>query len=242
MRAANGAACRRTAGRVASVRIELRQLRADCIMALMFSAAAVRPFNRYMPQRGRRAVFVVLLAASAAAPAAAQTGAAGSQQEPSLRFQLPTLIVTAQKQPEDKQTIPVSVTAVSRRTLESAGIQIVSDAAIYAPNTFFTEFTARKLSNARFRGIGASPNNPSITTYVDGVPQLSANSSSVELLDVDQVEFVRGPQSALFGRNTLGGLVNVTSVRPSAARWTGQVSVPFGNFESRAVRGSASGP
>ena len=85
----------------------------------------------------------------------------------------------------------------------------MSEAAIYAPNTVFTEWTARKLSNARFRGISSSPNNPGITTYIDGVPQLNANSSSLELLDVDQIEFVRGPQSALFGRNTLGGLVNV---------------------------------
>lgn len=94
-------------------------------------------------------------------------------------------------------------------------LQPVSDAADYAPNTFFHEFTARKLSNPRFRGVGSSPNNPGVTTYIDGVPQLNANSSSIELMDVDQIEFVRGPQSALFGRNVLGGLVNVTSARRS---------------------------
>ena len=94
-------------------------------------------------------------------------------------------------------------------TIERAGIRIVSEAAIFAPNVSFTEFTARKLSNPRFRGIGSSPANPAITTFIDGVPQLNSNSSSVELLDVEQIEFVRGPQSALFGRNTLGGLINV---------------------------------
>ena len=122
---------------------------------------------------------------------------------------MPTVTVTAQKEPEDRQKVPVSVTAVTRETIDAAGIRLVSEAAILAPNTVFTECTARKLSNARFRGIGSSPNNPGITTYIDGVPQLNANSSSIELLDVDQIEFVRGPQSALFGRNTLGGLVNV---------------------------------
>ena len=100
----------------------------------------------------------------------------------------------------------------------------------------------RKLSNARFRGISSSPNNPGITTYIDGVPQLNANSSSIELLDVNQIEFVRGPQSALFGRNTLGGLVNITSARPSVSTWTGALSVPFGNYGSWAVRGGVSGP
>ena len=74
------------------------------------------------------------------------------------------------------------------------------------------------------------------------MPQLNTNSSSIELLDVDQIEFVRGPQSALFGRNTLGGLVNVTSARPSLTAWTGSVVVPFGDFGAKDVRGSVSGP
>ena len=155
---------------------------------------------------------------------------------------MPTVTVPAQKEPEDKQKVPVSVTAVSKDTIDGAGIHVVSEAAIYAPNTFFTEWSARKLSNARFRGISSSPNNPGITTYIDGVPQFSANSSSMELLDISQVEFVRGPQSALFGRNTLGGLVNITSALPSVSTWTGALSVPFGNHGARAVRGGASGP
>ena len=135
-----------------------------------------------------------------------------------LVFHMPTVTVTAQKEPQDRQKVPVSVTAVTKETLDAAGVRLVSDAAIYAPNTTFTEWTARKLSNARFRGIGSSPNNPAITTYIDGVPQLNANSSSIELLDVEQIEFVRGPQSALFGRNTLGGLVTVNSRAPPTSR------------------------
>ena len=90
-----------------------------------------------------------------------------------------------------------------------------SDAALLAPNVHFTEFSARKLSFVRLRGIGSSPANPGVTTYIDGVPQLNDNTSSIDLLDVERIEFVRGPQSALFGRNTLGGLVNVVTERPS---------------------------
>src|SRR6185295_14093320 len=112
----------------------------------------------------------------------------------------------------------------------------------FAPNTHYTEFSARKLSDARFRGIGSSPNNPAITTFIDGVPQINSNSSSLDLLDVQQVEFVRGAQSGLFGRNTLGGLVNITSRRPSLSRWTGAAILPFGNFGAWEGRGSVSGP
>ncbi len=175
--------------------------------------------------------------------AAGQTTPAQQPPDDSLvRVTLPSVTVTAQKEPEDARKLPVSVTAVSADTIDRAGIRIVSEAGIFAPNVSFTEFTARKLSNPRFRGIGSSPGNPGVTTFVDGVPQLNSNSSSFELLDVDQIEFVRGPQSALFGRNTLGGLINVASRRPGLAKWTGQMSVPFGNFSSWDIRGNASGP
>jgi iron complex outermembrane receptor protein len=159
-----------------------------------------------------------------------------------VRLRVPPITVTAEKEPEDVQKAPVSVTAVTRETLEASGARTVSDAADYAPNTYFHEFGARKLSNPRFRGVGAGPLNPGVTTYVDGVPQLTANTSSFELADVDQIEFVRGPQSALYGRNSLGGVVNIVSTRPSFSGWTGTALAPFGSFGTADVRASVSGP
>jgi iron complex outermembrane receptor protein len=156
--------------------------------------------------------------------------------------QLPTVTVTAQKEPADPRTLPVSVTAVSQETLSGGGVRTVREASIYAPNTYFSDFTARKLSNPRFRGIGSSPANPAITTNFDGVPQLNSNTSSIDLLDVDQIEFIRGPQSALFGRNTLAGVINVVSARPSLSNWSYGASVPLANFDGRELRAAASGP
>ncbi len=181
----------------------------------------------------------MVLASLSLAPAlaSAQTPAPATP-----RLTLPTVTVTAQKEPADRQTVPVSVTAVSAATLWDARIGIVSDAAVYAPNTWFNEFSARKLSNAFMRGVGSSPGNPGVTTYVDGVPQLHANASNIELTGVEQLEFVRGPQSALFGRNALGGVVNILSERPSLSQWTGSVLLPFGNVGSREFRADASGP
>src|SRR5688572_27113425 len=155
---------------------------------------------------------------------------------------LPTVVVTAEKEPADVTDVPASVTAVTAQTISDSGLRAITDAVIFAPNSVFTEFTARKVSNARFRGIGSSPGNPAITTYIDGVPQLNSNSSNIELLDVSQIEFVRGPQSPLFGRNTLGGIVNVTTARPSMSAWTGSAIVPFGNSGLWEARGNVSGP
>jgi iron complex outermembrane receptor protein len=154
----------------------------------------------------------------------------------------PTVTVTAQKEPANPQELPVSVTVVPLEALWNGGLSTIGELSVHAPNTFFSDFTARKLSNPRFRGLGSSPANPAVTTYIDGVPQLNTNSSSIELLDVTQVEFVRGPMSTLFGRNTLGGLVNVASTRPSLSKWTGGAIVPFGNFSAFDVRANASGP
>lgn len=179
-----------------------------------------------------RLVVLITLAAPAASFAQAQAP----------NVTLPTVIVTAQKEAEDVKAVPASITAVTSDTIVNAGLRVITDGALYAPNTVFTEFTARKVSNARFRGIGSSPGNPAVTTYLDGVPQLNSNSSNIELLDVDQIEFVRGPQSPLFGRNTLGGIVNVTSTRPSTTAWTGSVVAPFGDFGAKEVRGNVSGP
>jgi len=160
--------------------------------------------------------------------------------DPVPTFQLPPVIVTAQKEPAGAQDLPVSLTTFTEQTVRNSAARIVSD--LIAPNVSFTEFTARKLSNPRFRGIGASPANPAVATYFDGVPQFNTNSSSIDLIDVGQVEFVRGPQSALFGRNSIGGLINVTSARPSLSGWTGSLSVPLANFSSREVRGNVAGP
>ena len=182
---------------------------------------------------------------SASAPtanASSQEDAQESDEEAALRFRTPTIMVTAQRAEEDRQEVPVSVTAVSGEEIERSGFRIVSDAALHAPNVFFTEFTARRLSTARVRGVGSSPNNPGVTTYIDGVPHLNESSANLALLDIDQIEFVRGPQGALFGRNTLGGLVNVTTARPSLDGWTGTLSAPVGNFGAWEVRGGASGP
>jgi iron complex outermembrane receptor protein len=196
--------------------------------------------------RARRQFAATVLAgflSTALSPFVHAQNSAGGQPSGPVTVQHPPVLVTAQKEPADPQGLPVGVTTVTGQTIDDAGVEIVSDAGVYAPNVHFTEFTARKLSNPRFRGIGASPSNPAITTYLDGVPQLNSNTSSIDLLQIDQLEFVRGPESPLFGRNTLGGVINVNSRRPSlGGDWTGSALVPFSNSDGIGVRAAASGP
>ncbi|MGD0536570.1 MAG: TonB-dependent receptor [Verrucomicrobiota bacterium] len=189
---------------------------------------------------------ITALAGMLAAPTVlgdeATGGAAGDAGRTNVAEPFPKTIVYVEKQPAAAQSLPVSLTPVTGATLEDAGITTVKDAAVYAPDAFINEFTARKLSNPYFRGLGSSPNNPGVTTYLDGVPQLNANSSSLEFVDVDQIEFVRGPQGALYGRNTVGGLINITSRQPSLTTWSGGVDGDYGNYNLRDVRVTLSGP
>ncbi len=173
----------------------------------------------------------------------ALVGLAQAQQPPhELPTRLPAITVIAEKVPAPAQSIPVSVTAVTGATIDDADVHSMKDAAVYAPNVFPNEFSVRHLSNPYFRGVGSSPNNPGVTTYLDGVPQLNANSSNIELLDLDQIEFVRGPQGALYGRNTVGGLINVTSRRPALDAWRAAVDTEYGNYNFRDERFALSGP
>ena len=189
----------------------------------------------------------MLVSSSAAAQtsgAAGSSGSSGAAQAAQTPVRVPgsSVTVTAQKEPADPAALPVSISTVTEDLIKASGITFVSDAGIFSPNTYFTEFSARKLSNPRIRGIGASPANPGVVTYVDGVPQLNSNTSSFDFVDIGQVEFVRGAQGALFGRNALGGVINITSGRPSMTKWGGNLFVPFGSDGQFDVRANVSGP
>ena len=146
-----------------------------------------------------------------------------------------TVVVTANRVPQALGQVESSVTAVDSTAIQQGDIQSSAQAAQRAPNVDFVDFTARSVSNPQFRGVGGSTTNPGVTTYLDGVPQLSADTSSQELLDVNRIEFVRGAQGTLYGRNTLGGVVNVSSVRPDG-QWHAQGEIGYGDFDQLDLR------
>ncbi len=184
------------------------------------------------------AVLFICLAIAPRPASAAEVAGNGATNAPT---QLPVVTVTAQKEPEPAQSLPLSVTAVTQPSLQEGNIHTVKEASIYSPNSFINEFTAPAVSNPFFRGIGGGPLNPGVTTFSDGVPQLNSYSSSIQFVDIDQVEFVRGPQGALFGRNTAGGLINISSTRPANV-WSSYAEGSYGNYNLGDVRGTVSGP
>lgn len=126
-----------------------------------------------------------------------------------------TVNVTARRWVEPQQEVPGSVSVISARTIDSAGIQSVRDASHLVPNLTQPDFSVRWLSFPYVRGVGSGRNNPSVTTIIDGVPQLSYVTANQELLNVDHIEYLRGPQGSLYGRNALGGVINVIPKQPT---------------------------
>ena len=127
-------------------------------------------------------------------------------------------IVTAAKTGErDVQTIPMAVTAVSNADLSRLGTRTVSEGAALAPSVTFSQNAQSR--PAHLRGIGTNVVNagsdPSSAMYLDGVYLARPAMQFVQFLDLDRIEVLRGPQGTLYGRNAVGGAINMISKPPT---------------------------
>ena len=129
------------------------------------------------------------------------------------------IIVTATKIERSMQDIPVAVTAITGDNIQDAGIKDMFDLQTNAPGLIMGQSQTTTTSNFSIRGIGTSSNNfgleSSVGLYVDGVYRSRQNSMINELVDIEAVEILRGPQGTLFGKNTPQGAVNMRTVAPS---------------------------
>ena len=159
------------------------------------------------------------------------------------------IIVTAQKREESLQDTPVAVTAFTETAIEARGLDDISKIANFTPNLVFdTTSPISGLSSgaiAFVRGIGNSDfsltTDPGVGIYVDGVYMSRSAGGVLDVLDIERIEVLRGPQGTLFGRNTIGGAINITARKPGN-ELGGQVAVTAGNFERRDVRASVDVP
>lgn len=158
---------------------------------------------------------------------------------------LEEVIVTAQKKEESLQDTPIAITAFTANEIQSKGIDDISQIAAATPNLQFdTTGTVSGSSSAAIvylRGVGSPSfqitDDPGVGTYVDGVYVSSSIGGVLDVIDVERIEILRGPQGTLFGRNTIGGAISVTTARPTDEEG-GSLSVTVGNFNRLNFRGS----
>lgn len=127
--------------------------------------------------------------------------------------------VVAIKQEERLRGEAVSSTAIGRVELEQLDAVSMKGISDVVPNFFIPDYGSRITSSIYVRGIGARMDQPAVGLNVDNVPYLNKNGYDFDLADISSVEMLRGPQSTLFGRNTMGGLINITTLSP--LRWQG---------------------
>lgn len=122
--------------------------------------------------------------------------------------------VTAIKLAEDLETEPLSSTTLNENTIQRLNITDVKQVSELVPNVFIPAYGSRMTSSIYVRGLGARIDQPVMGLNVDNIPVLNKNDYDFDFFDIDRVEVLRGPQSALYGRNTMGGLINVYTLSP----------------------------
>ena len=159
------------------------------------------------------------------------------------------VIVTAQRKSENLQRTPVAVSALSAETLKAKSVTQFSDLAKSVPglsiSTASTTAPGSALPVVYIRGIGQQDpsifQDPGVGIYVDGVYVARSAGATIDLPDIGQVEVLRGPQGTLFGKNAVGGAINVTTQTPSPIP-TGSLDATVGSYGLVDLRGVFSGP
>ena len=158
--------------------------------------------------------------ASPAPPGGAEQGAPDVIEE---------MVVTARLRSESLAEVPVTVNAFSQQDIEDAGIRRPGDYLSLVPNVTLVEVQNAGTKFLTIRGITQVRNNePPVAVAVDGMLQTSPNQFNQALLDLKQIEVLKGPQGALYGRNAVGGAINITTRGPSD-EFAGRIRVGVGN-------------
>ena len=152
-------------------------------------------------------ILLLLIGVMALAAAAAPTGSGDT-------LSLGEVTVTAIKQSADLRTEATALTVIGRAEVERNQVLSVKTAADLVPNLFIPDYGSRMTSTVYVRGIGTRIDQPAMCLTIDNVPVMTKENYDFDLMDVARMEMMRGPQNTLYGRNTLGGVMNVYSLSP----------------------------
>jgi iron complex outermembrane recepter protein len=181
----------------------------------------------------------VLAIASLSTPALAQD-AAPQAAEADADVQVQDIVVSARRRDETLQQTPIAITAISPAQLESKAAINIGDLQGAAPNVLITnQNSGAAAANVSIRGLTFADVEksfePTVGVVVDGVFIGTNTGQFFDFFDINQIEVLRGPQGTLFGRNTIGGVINIRRTRPTG-EWGGKFEISYGNYDSWAGR------
>ncbi len=141
---------------------------------------------------------------------------------------LDDVVVSAEKKEENVQNIPVSVSALTSRNIDDYRLWNSKDLTGIVPNLYAgNPGDGRNVTS--IRGITSSSYDPAVTTYIDGVNQFTLDTYIPQLFDVERIEVLRGPQGTLYGRNAMGGVINIITKQPTN-KTDGFAEIDEGNY------------
>ncbi|CAN7215543.1 TonB-dependent receptor [Phenylobacterium sp. LjRoot225] len=147
------------------------------------------------------------------------------------------IVVTARRREERLQDVPLSVTALSGSMLEQRGVVSAIDLNTVSPNLRVSQGAQKSLLQMTMRGqsLGNLDANldPSVGYYVDGIYVAKLSGANAAMVDIERVEVLKGPQGTLFGRNTPGGALVVTSADPHLSDFSGRAQAVYGSDDFR---------
>ena len=153
---------------------------------------------------------------------------------------LDELMVTAEKKEELLQKIPASITALNAKQINAFGLWNTKEITGIIPNLYSADpGDGRDISSVR--GIATSSYDPTVATYIDGVNQFSLDTYIPNLFDVERIEVLRGPQGTLYGRNAMGGVINIITKQPSNTT-TGFADITLGNYNKKRITAGFKSP
>jgi outer membrane receptor protein involved in Fe transport len=185
----------------------------------------------------------LVCSASALAVVAATPSLAQTEQETEVGIE--EIVVTAQRQAESLQDVPIAVSAFSAEALEKQQIENASDLQLTLPNVTFSKgnFTG---SSFTIRGIGdlcvGVSCDSATAIHVNGSPLLATRLFETEYFDLERIEVLRGPQGTLFGRNATSGVVNFVTAKPDLTGFAASGEAEYGNFDAIKVKGMVNLP
>ena len=152
------------------------------------------------------------------------------------------VVVTARKRTENLQEVPIAISAIGETTIERAGIERAADYISLIPNVTIVDAANVGDTQVSIRGVVSTRDAESTFAYiVDGVLSTNPNSFNEELFDVQQIEVLKGPQGALYGRNAVAGAILVTTKEPTN-EFEAKVGGGIANNNAYKVNAMVSGP
>lgn len=139
------------------------------------------------------------------------------------------IVTSSTKETNDLRLLPGSVSILSPQAIAGRQIDALKDISSFVPNLYMPDYGSKMTSAIYIRGIGARSSGQSIGLYVDNVPYLDKSTFDFELNDIQRIEVLRGPQGTLYGRNAMGGIVNIYTLSPFNYQGT-KLSVSGGNY------------